>query len=77
MVALALAVLGGGGGGGGGTVPRPNRFGEAPGSDGSAIGAAAAMCCALARSATRALAMLASTALSGRSGFGGTVARLG
>ena len=46
-VALAVAVPGGDGGGGGGTVPRPNSAGEAPGTDGSAIGAAAATCCAL------------------------------
>ena len=77
MVALAFAVPDGEGGGGGGTVPRPNRAGDAPGTDGSAIGASAATCCALLRSAISALAMLSSAARSGCAGFGGTVARLG
>src|SRR5271166_202558 len=72
--ALACALPGGGGGG---TVPRPNRPGEALGSDGSAIGAAAAICCALARSAISALEILVSAARSGCAGFGGTVARFG
>jgi hypothetical protein len=76
-VALAVWVPGGGGGAGGGTVPRPNNPGEAEGSDGSAIGAAAARCCALVRSAISALAMLVSAARSGCAGFGGTEARLG
>jgi hypothetical protein len=67
----------GGGGGGGGMVPLPNSPGEALGEDGSAMGAAAARCWALARSATNALAMLARAARSGSAGFGGTVARFG
>ena len=77
--ALAVCVPGGveGGGGGGGSVPLPNSAGDALGEDGSAIGAAAAMCWALLRSAISALAMLAKAAVSGGSGFGGTVARLG
>ena len=77
MVALACPVPGGGGGGGGGTVPRPNSAGEALGSEGSAIGAAAAACWALVRSAISAVAMLASAARSGASGFGGTEAKFG
>ena len=66
-----------GGGAGGGTVPRPNRPGEALGSEGSAIGAAAAMRCALVRSAISPLERLAIAARSGGAGFGGTVARFG
>ena len=77
IVALAVWVPGGGGGAGGGTVPRPNSPGEALGDDGSGIGVAAARCCALVRSAIRALAMLVSAARSGCAGFGGTVARFG
>jgi hypothetical protein len=75
--ALAVGVPGGGGDGGGGKVPLPNSPGEALGEDGSAMGAAAAKCCALVRSATRALAILARAARSGSAGFGGTVARFG
>jgi len=75
--ALALGAADGAGGGGGGMVPRPNSDGEAAGSEGSAIGAAAAMCCALVRSAISALAMLANVAASGGAGLGGTVARFG
>ncbi|MEJ0020433.1 MAG: hypothetical protein WDN25_28565 [Acetobacteraceae bacterium] len=74
---VALAVPGGGGGGGGGAVPRPNKPGEALGDDGSGIGAAAATRWALVRSATSALAMLASAARSGGVGLGGTLARFG
>ena len=55
MVALAGAVPGGAAGVGGGTVPRPNKAGDALGSDGSGNGAAAARCCALVRSAISAL----------------------
>jgi hypothetical protein len=73
----AGGVPGGGGAGGGGRVPLPNSPGDAVGEDGSAIGAAAARCCALVRSATNALAMLAKAARSGSGGFGGTVARFG
>jgi hypothetical protein len=75
--ALAVCVPGGGAGGGGGTVPLPNSSGEAVGDDGSANGANAARCCALARSAISPLDRLASAARSGSAGFGGTVARLG
>jgi hypothetical protein len=77
MVALACWLPGGGGGPGGGTEPRPNRSGDALGEEGSAIGAAEAMCCAFVLSAISASAILASAARSGAAGLGGTDARLG
>jgi len=73
----AVAVPGGGAGGGGGMLPLPNRSGEAFGEDGSAIGAAAAMRCALVRSAISPLDRLAIAARSGGVGLGGTVERFG
>lgn len=73
----AVGVPGAGGGGGGGNVPLPNSAGEALGNDGSGMGAAAAMCCALVLSAIRASAIFSNAARSGSGGFGGTVARFG
>jgi hypothetical protein len=71
------AATGAPGGGGGGIVPVPNNDGDAWGDDGSAIGAAAAMYSAWARSATRPWVIFSSSAWSGTAGFAGTVARFG
>jgi hypothetical protein len=76
----ALAVgadVGAPGGGGGGIDPVPNNPGDACGEDGSAIGDAAAMYSACARSATKPWVIDSSCFLSGVAGLGGTDARFG
>lgn len=75
--ALACPATAGRGGGGGGSVPAPNSAGEALGEDGSASGAASAVCWAFVRSATRAAVSFCIASLSGGVGRAGTVERLG
>jgi hypothetical protein len=76
----ALAVgadVGAPGGGGEGIDPVPNNPGDDCGEDGSAIGVAAAMYSACARSATRPWVIDSNAFLSGVAGLGGTAARFG